>query len=92
MNSDHLTSDSVTTESHAELLKQALSALEVAAEAIVWNMCFHENTHRGGAIWTICDDCGAKWADDRGGFKKPKLPKGYGVAMQAISAIRATGA
>lgn len=32
------------------------------------NACRHENTHRGGAIWTICDDCGVKWADDRGGF------------------------
>jgi hypothetical protein len=26
--------------------------------------CLHEVTHRGGAIWTICDDCGRKWADD----------------------------
>lgn len=31
--------------------------------------CTHESTHRGGAIWTICDNCDAKWADDRGGFK-----------------------
>lgn len=31
--------------------------------------CRHETTHRGGNIWTICDDCGAQWADDRGGFK-----------------------
>lgn len=26
------------------------------------NTCLHEETHRGGAIWTICDQCGAKWA------------------------------
>ena len=29
--------------------------------------CTHEETHRGGAIWEICDSCGAKWADDAGG-------------------------
>ncbi|QIN95288.1 hypothetical protein DLP3_125 [Stenotrophomonas phage vB_SmaS_DLP_3] len=30
--------------------------------------CTHEETHRGGAIWTICDSCGRSWADDKGGF------------------------
>lgn len=33
------------------------------------NTCTHENTHRGGIIWTICGDCGRKWADDEGGFQ-----------------------
>lgn len=33
-------------------------------------ICPHDTTHRGGAIWEICDDCGKKWADDEGG--KPK--------------------
>lgn len=33
------------------------------------NTCLHETTHRGGVIWTMCDDCEARWADDRGGFK-----------------------
>ena len=33
------------------------------------NECQHEDTHRGGAIWTICDGCGMKWADDKGGFR-----------------------
>lgn len=32
--------------------------------------CAHETTVRGGAIWTICKDCGAKWADD----EKPDAP------------------
>jgi hypothetical protein len=32
------------------------------------NTCTHEETHRGGFIWTICGGCGMKWADDRGGF------------------------
>jgi hypothetical protein len=35
------------------------------------NTCTHEETHRGGALWEICDLCGAKWADDRGG--KPEF-------------------
>ncbi|ATS92356.1 hypothetical protein DLP05_127 [Stenotrophomonas phage vB_SmaS_DLP_5] len=34
--------------------------------------CTHEETHRGGAIWTICDSCGRKWADDEGGFQPHK--------------------
>ncbi len=29
--------------------------------------CTHEETHRGGSIWEICDFCGKKWADDEGG-------------------------
>lgn len=31
------------------------------------NTCQHDETHRGGVLWEICDSCGAKWADDRGG-------------------------
>jgi hypothetical protein len=31
------------------------------------NTCTHKETHRGGAIWEICDSCGMKWADDGGG-------------------------
>lgn len=33
-----------------------------------FSTCLHENTYRGGVIWTICSDCGEKWADDEGGF------------------------
>lgn len=31
------------------------------------NTCLHEETHRGGLMWEICDSCGRKWADDEGG-------------------------
>lgn len=31
--------------------------------------CTHEDRYRGGMIWEICRACGAKWADDDGGFK-----------------------
>ena len=37
--------------------------------------CTHEETHRGGTIWTICDACGQKWADDEGGFQPYAEPQ-----------------
>jgi ribosomal protein L37AE/L43A len=48
--------------------------------------CKHENTHRGGAIWTICDECGRKWADDEGGFKPYRDPPEVKAARKALSA------
>ena len=42
---------------------------------IEYETCMHENTHRGGAIWEICDDCGRQWADDRGGRPAFKWPE-----------------
>ena len=47
-------------------LRQALKDL---LDHVDRNTCHHEETHRGGAIWTICTECGQKWADDEGGFK-----------------------
>jgi hypothetical protein len=44
-----------------ELFERALS---IAYKHI----CPHEETHRAGAIWEICDSCGMKWADDEGGI------------------------
>ena len=38
------------------------------------NICPHEETHRGGQ-WEICDMCGARWADDRGGKPEFKWPE-----------------
>lgn len=49
-----------------------LGALTNVLDEYDRNTCTHENTKRGGAIWTICEDCGQKWADDRGGFKPYK--------------------
>lgn len=45
-----------------EVLKAVLDHIDIQT-------CTHENTKRGGTIWTICEDCGRKWADDEGGFK-----------------------
>ena len=38
------------------------------------NICPHEETQRGGQ-WEICDMCGAKWADNRGGKPEFKWPE-----------------
>lgn len=57
-------------------------ALEDLLDHVDAATCLHENIHRGGAIWTICDDCGRKWADDEGGFVPHE-------DAQAVAAARA---
>lgn len=47
--------------------KDAIDALKSVTDYAAINTCTHEETHRGGSIWEICDQCGAKWADDEGG-------------------------
>ena len=53
--------------------------------------CHHEDTHRGGHIWTICDGCGRKWADDEGGFVPHKDAPAVAKARAALSAIEGGG-
>ena len=57
---------------------------------IVGETCLHENTQRGGAIWEICDDCGAQWADDRGGRPDFQWPEIVERANAALSQDRAS--
>jgi hypothetical protein len=64
-----------------------LETLREARLQIESSICYHEETHRGGVLWTICDHCDAMWADDRGGFKKPKMPKTWLKLTQAISQL-----
>ena len=48
-------------------------------------LCTHDDTYRGGAIWEVCRQCGAKWADDEGGrpeWDEPKQIKAARAAMQ----------
>ena len=49
------------------------------------NICPHEETHRGGQ-WEICDMCGAKWADDRGGKPEFKWPEVVEKARAMLAA------
>jgi hypothetical protein len=53
------------------------------------NHCCHENTYRGGVLWEICEECGAKWADDQGG--KPadagELPEELREAVELLGRL-----
>ena len=67
---------------YAEGLREAL---EDCLTAIPF--CEHEDTHRGGAIWTICDSCGYKWADDQPPLQRPvPMPKAMVKALAALAA------
>ena len=76
----------MTSEEHARM-----AALERAAKAALddWdrNTCTHEDTHRGGFIWTICDVCERKWADDEGGFQPYSDPPGIASLRAALDAL-----
>lgn len=62
-----------------------LDALEKAVAHIERNTCLHEETYRGGAIWEICHQCGAKWADDEGGKPEFKWPEHVEQARALIA-------
>ena len=67
---------------HATLAAQPAPSVPVGVDGLVRdlvceierNTCMHEETHRGGVLWEICDLCGAKWADDRGGRPEFQWP------------------
>lgn len=54
-------------ECRSELI-DLLCVFRALTDYAVRNCCLHESTHRGGILWEICDNCGAKWADDEGGM------------------------
>lgn len=62
-------------------LRQALKNLLDRDERYT---CQHEETHRGGFLWEICDCCGAKWADDMGGKTEWKDPPEWVAARAAL--------
>ena len=62
-----------------------LAALEKLLKRDEINTCQHQQTHRGGVLWTICDDCRMKWADDEGGKPKWRDPPEWRAARVAIS-------
>ena len=69
----------------AEYIQTLRAALNDCLSAIPF--CEHEYTHRGGAIWTICDNCGTKWADDEGGPpQEVTMPKVMQKALAVLSA------
>ena len=72
---------------NAQLLEALKHLLTYAEQQI----CMHEETHRGGAIWEICDMCGAEWADDRGGKPEFQWPAEVEAARAAIAAAQEGG-
>lgn len=70
-----------------ELLSAALAALLARDEA---NTCRHEDTYRGGALWEICRQCGAKWADDEGGRPAWQDPPEWEAARAVLAAAADT--
>lgn len=69
---ERMTNQLTESQARERALRDSLTKLVSYSSAQV---CLHETTHRGGAIWEICEDCGAKWADDEGGMPEPSVPK-----------------
>jgi hypothetical protein len=63
-------------------LREALKRLLDYSERYT---CKHEETHRGGFLWEICDVCGDKWADDMGGKTEWKDPPEWLAARAALA-------
>ncbi len=67
-------------------------ALQWAVDKIDAEICTHDETYRGGAIWTICRGCGAKWADDEGGLIPYTEPPQLTAARKLLAASPAPDA
>ena len=65
-------------------VKRLREALKNLLDRDERNTCQHEETHRGGFFWEICDCCGAKWADDMGGKTEWKDPPEWVAARAAL--------
>ena len=70
------------------LLVEAGEALDRLLRRDEINTCQHDETHRGGVLWEICDSCGAKWAEDEGGKPEWKDPQEWIDARDIISKIK----
>lgn len=70
---------------YLEALMKDMRGLQRYAES---QICLHENTHRGGVLWEICDECGAKWADDEGGKPDFEMPKELRRAEEALATVQ----
>ena len=79
---DDLTARAEAAEARIKRLEEVLQG---AISEYDRNVCHHETLVRGGAIWTICQDCGAKWADDEGGFVPYQDPPKISIARAALT-------
>ena len=69
-------------------VKVLTDALESVTQFAYRNICEHEETYRGGAIWEICRACGAKWADDEGGKPEFVEPIEITNALKALATVK----
>lgn len=69
--------------------EEMIAAIDDLVDWAYRQICPHEETHRGGAIWEICSSCGAKWADDEGGKPEFKLPEEVANAERVSAALQA---
>ena len=69
--------------------KKVVEVLKAVTDYAANSTCLHEDTHRGGVLWEICDTCGMKWADDEGGRPDNTydLPKEIEDAYSLLSEI-----
>lgn len=74
-----------TLDAERQKVRVLREALAVTLRHYDRNTCQHDETHRAGAIWTICDQCGRKWADDEGGFEPYADPPGIERARTALA-------
>lgn len=75
----------ISTQDNGSVINQTLlDALRALLQRDVMNTCTHEETYRGGVLWTICSDCGRKWADDEGGKPEWVDPPEWTAASEAI--------
>lgn len=86
-----------TIEAQAREIAQTAERERVLVEALTASLdyyerqiCHHDDTHRGGFLWTICDQCGAKWADDEGGFKAFEYPPEIAKAYELLATLKGT--
>lgn len=75
-------------EDECEALRKALRACVGLHDR---ETCVHETCERGGVLWTICCDCGRKWADDEGGFTPHEDPPEISEARALLARIGGEG-
>lgn len=75
-------------EAMREAIKKAYEALAKMLHRDERNTCRHEETHRAGYLWEICETCGMRWADDEGGRPEFTPPNEWQIAESAIAKLK----
>ncbi|WP_454676633.1 hypothetical protein [Achromobacter marplatensis] len=67
------------------------AALSGLLDYVDRNTCTHENRHKVGTLWTICDDCGRKWASDRNPYTPHQDAPAVAAARAALASAPVAG-